>query len=158
MRYLSLLMFLLLFSNCSAQTHKKQNSEPEFHVVKTEAEWKKQLSEEEFYILREKGTERAWTGKYNKNYEPGKYVCKACDTTLFTSSSKFDSGSGWPSFDKPVNSTNVITETDRTLGMERTEILCGSCGGHLGHVFKDGPTSTGLRYCVNSLSLTFIPK
>lgn len=159
MRYISTLILALLFVNCSAQeTKMEKHAEAKFAVVKTEAEWKAQLTDEEFNILRNKGTERAWTGKYNKEYSQGKYNCKACNTVLFTSESKFDSGSGWPSFDEPVNTTNVITEVDNKFGMRRTEILCGTCGGHLGHVFNDGPTETGERYCVNSLSLTFKPK
>ena len=158
MKYISILLLLFSLNACSAQSSKSEEHEHQFPVVKTEAEWKAQLTEEEYYILREKGTERAWTGEYNKNYKNGNYNCKACNTLLFTSDTKFDSGSGWPSFDAPVNNTNVITESDNTFGMSRTEILCGTCGGHLGHVFNDGPTATGKRYCVNSLSLSFEPK
>lgn len=156
MRYITITLLLFILTSCTAQSTKSDSHQ--FAVVKTESEWKAQLSPEEFHILREKGTERAWTGEYNKNYKSGNYNCKACNTALFTSQSKFDSGSGWPSFDAPVNNTNVITESDRSFGMERTEILCGTCGGHLGHVFNDGPTATGLRYCVNSLSLSFEPQ
>lgn len=159
MKYLAIILLTFVIGACTAQTNTQKSKEnTSYTVVKTEAEWKEQLTAEEYHILREKGTERAWTGEYNKVYEPGTYTCKACDTTLFTSSSKFDSGSGWPSFDKPINNKNVITETDESFGMSRTEIKCGSCGGHLGHVFNDGPTHTGLRYCVNSLSLTFKKK
>lgn len=156
MRYITITLLLFILSSCTAQSTKSDSHQ--FAVVKTEAEWKAQLSPEEYHILREKGTERAWTGEYNKNYKSGNYHCKACNTVLFTSQSKFDSGSGWPSFDEPINNTNVITESDRSFGMVRTEILCGTCGGHLGHVFNDGPTATGLRYCVNSLSLSFEPQ
>lgn len=156
MRYITITLLLFILSSCTAQSTKSDSHQ--FAVVKTEAEWKAQLSPEEYHILREKGTERAWTGEYNKNYKSGNYNCKACNTVLFTSQSKFDSGSGWPSFDEPINNTNVITESDRSFGMVRTEILCGTCGGHLGHVFNDGPTATGLRYCVNSLSLSFEPQ
>ena len=158
MRYLTILILLLTITSCTAQSSKSESGEHKFAVVKTEAEWKAQLTDLEYYILREKGTERAWTGEYNKNYKSGKYNCKACNTVLFTSDTKFDSGSGWPSFDAPVNNKNVITESDNTFGMSRIEILCGTCGGHLGHVFDDGPTATGKRYCVNSLSLSFEPE
>ncbi len=158
MKYLTI--FILLFSlyGCSAQSSKTEGNDNQYTVVKTDEEWKTQLTPEEYYILREKGTERAWTGTYNKNYDTGNYHCKACNTILFTSDTKFDSGSGWPSFDAPINNTNVITESDNTFGMLRTEILCGTCGGHLGHVFNDGPTATGKRYCINSLSLSFETK
>lgn len=156
MRYLTTLLLLFVLTACTAQSTTSEDNQ--FTVVKTEAEWKAQLSSEEYNILRQKGTERAWTGEYNKLYKPGQYHCKACNTVLFTSDSKFDSGSGWPSFDTPINNENVLTQSDETFGMARTEIICGTCGGHLGHVFNDGPTSTGLRYCVNSLSLSFKPK
>lgn len=155
MRYLIILLLLFSLTSCSAQSSKSDLNSDKFSVVKTEEEWKAQLTSEEYYILREKGTERAWTGVYDKHYKDGQYMCKGCHTKLFTSESKFDSGSGWPSFDAPINTTNVLTESDNTFGMSRTEILCGTCGGHLGHVFNDGPTRTGKRYCVNSLSLLF---
>ena len=112
------------------------------------------LTEEEFYILREKGTERAFTGAYNKNHADGVYHCRACNAPLFTSNTKFESGTGWPSFYAPVKD-RVATELDTTWGMQRTEIVCAHCKGHLGHVFKDGPEPTNLRYCVNSLSMVF---
>ena len=155
MRYLTIIILVFSLYACSAQSSKKESAEHQYSIVKTEQEWKEILTNEEYYILREKGTERAWTGEYNKNYKDGNYHCKGCNTLLFTSDTKFDSGSGWPSFDAPVNHTNVVTESDNTFGMSRTEILCGACGGHLGHVFNDGPTTTGKRYCVNSLSLSF---
>jgi methionine-R-sulfoxide reductase len=121
----------------------------------SEAEWKAKLSEEEFYILRQKGTERPYTGKFLMHVDKGYYTCKGCGTRLFKSDSKFDSHCGWPSFDKEIKE-GVIKETpDLTLGMRRIEITCAKCGGHLGHVFDDGPTETGLRYCVNSVSLGF---
>jgi peptide-methionine (R)-S-oxide reductase len=122
---------------------------------KTEEEWKKILTEEQYAILRGKGTERPWTGKYNEHFEKGKYVCAGCGFELFTSESKFNSHCGWPSFDAEIEKGNVATQTDYTHGMVRTEILCSRCGGHLGHVFDDGPTKTGLRYCVNSVSIDF---
>lgn len=158
MKYLTILLLTFSLYACSAQSSKTEGGEQDYAIVKTEQEWKTQLTNDEYYILREKGTERAWTGEYNKNYESGKYHCKGCNTVLFTSDTKFDSGSGWPSFDAPINHTNVTTESDNAFGMTRTEILCGTCGGHLGHVFNDGPTATGKRYCVNSLSLSFEPE
>lgn len=127
-------------------------------ITKSEAEWRAELSPEEYRVLREKGTERPFTGKYNLHFEDGKYVCKACGNPLFYSDQKFESGCGWPSFDNQVSPEAVITERDNTHGMIRTEILCGKCRSHLGHVFDDGPTASGLRYCVNSVSIDFDPK
>lgn len=122
---------------------------------KSEEEWKKTLSPEQFKVLRKKGTERPFTGKYLNNKEHGMYVCGGCGAELFSSDTKFDSGSGWPSFWATANKQNIEEAADHTLGMRRVEILCKKCGGHLGHVFEDGPNPTGLRYCVNSLSLNF---
>ena len=124
-------------------------------TVKSDEEWKCDLTKEEFYILREKGTERAFAGKYNENKEPGNYVCAGCSSLLFSSEKKYDSGSGWPSFWEPTEETNIISELDSSLGRIRTEVHCANCGGHLGHVFNDGPDPTGLRYCINSGSLHF---
>jgi methionine-R-sulfoxide reductase len=125
------------------------------NLPKTEAEWKAKLTEDEYYILRQKGTERPYTGKFLMHNEKGMYTCRGCGAPLFSSESKFDSHCGWPSFDKEVKA-GVIKETiDNTLGMRRIEITCAKCGGHLGHVFDDGPTDTGLRYCVNSVSIGF---
>ena len=124
-------------------------------IQKSEEEWKKLLSPEEYRVLRQKGTERAWTGKYNENKEKGVYVCGACGLPLFSSDTKFDSGTGWPSFWKPLNETNIGTEVDRSFFSTRTEVHCARCGGHLGHVFPDGPPPTGLRYCLNSVALDF---
>lgn len=126
-------------------------------VVKTDEEWRKILSPEQYRILRRKGTERAFTGKYHANHDKGVYVCAGCANPLFGSETKFESGTGWPSFHTPVSDKAVVTETDRGFFMTRIEVLCARCGGHLGHVFNDGPAPTGLRYCMNSAALDFVP-
>jgi peptide-methionine (R)-S-oxide reductase len=124
-------------------------------IERSDAEWRELLTPEQFRIIREKGTERAFTGAYWDNHEAGEYLCAACGLELFDSEAKFDSGTGWPSFTEPVAPENVETESDLSHGMVRTEVKCSRCGAHLGHVFEDGPGPSGLRYCLNSAALDF---
>jgi peptide-methionine (R)-S-oxide reductase len=124
-------------------------------IAKTEEEWKKVLSDEQYHVLREKGTEMPYSGKYYLHTEKGMYVCAGCGSELFKSDTKFDAGCGWPSFSDVVDSSKVVYTKDMSHGMVRTEITCAKCGGHLGHVFDDGPAPTGLRYCINSVSIDF---
>lgn len=126
-------------------------------TYRTEEEWKKILTPEQYHVLREKGTDAPFTGKLTFHKEKGLYTCAACGNELFTSDMKFDSNCGWPSFDREIEGGKIITQTDKSYGMVRTEILCAKCGSHLGHLFDDGPTKTGMRYCVNSTSLGFQP-
>ncbi|MFN8286322.1 MAG: peptide-methionine (R)-S-oxide reductase MsrB [Chitinophagales bacterium] len=144
-------------SNSTATTkNQKQTMENDSNkLVKTEKEWQESLTPEQYYVLRQKGTESPFTGKYYLNKEKGVYVCAACGNELFTSDMKFDSHCGWPSFDREIAGGKIKTQVDSSHGMIRTEIMCAKCGSHLGHIFDDGPTETGMRYCVNSISLDF---
>jgi peptide-methionine (R)-S-oxide reductase len=127
-------------------------------VTKSDAEWREELTPEQYEVLRQKGTERPVTGVYNDCKEPGVYRCAACGAELFRSDDKFDSGTGWPSFIRPATDDNVEAAEDRSFFMRRTEVLCSTCGGHLGHVFDDGPQPTGMRYCINSAALKLDPE
>lgn len=139
-------------------TRKKDTTEtPAFEVAKTDEEWRKELSPDRYAVLRRAGTEPAWTGELLHVDGEGVFHCAGCGAELFSTDAKFDSGTGWPSFDRGIANGTIIEREDRSLWMSRVEILCARCGGHLGHVFPDGPTDTGLRYCVNSLSLTYEP-
>lgn len=164
---LILLSLSLAVTSCSQKTQNNMSDKKELSktnimsnndsskIVKTDEEWKKVLTPEQYRVLREKGTEAPFTGKYYLNKEKGVYVCAACGNELFTSDMKFDSHCGWPSFDREIAGGKIKTHVDTSFGMVRTEIICAKCGSHLGHVFDDGPTETGMRYCVNSISLDF---
>jgi peptide-methionine (R)-S-oxide reductase len=154
MRTSILIGLLALGGGCHAERPAAARSVQMHHPVeKSDAEWRKILTPEQYRILREKGTERAFTGTYWNAHDHAVYVCAACGQVLFRSEQKFDSGTGWPSFWKPADDKAVETESDQSLGMTRTEVRCSRCGGHLGHVFEDGPRPTGLRYCINSAAL-----
>jgi peptide-methionine (R)-S-oxide reductase len=134
------------------------NPQPPHRVTKTDEEWKKVLSPDEYSIIRRKGTERAFTGEYCESHEAGKYACRACGTLLFDSTLKFESGTGWPSFTQPASVDAISYHEDNAYGMSRVEVCCNVCGGHLGHIFPDGPKPTGLRYCINSASIKLVGK
>lgn len=152
---LTSLSLLVLCIACAQGTNKSNdNNQTQIDMKKTDEYWKEKLDPEAFRILRQKGTEYPHTGEYNLHFEDGTYRCVACEEPLFTSTSKFRSDCGWPSFDRAIEG-KIRYEQDNSLGMSRTEIICNSCDGHLGHVFRDGPTDTGLRYCVNSVALDF---
>ncbi len=160
MKFLSsIIIFSTLLFSCNSPAQKSKVEKQEtFKIIKTDAEWKAQLSQLAYNVLRHEDTERAFTSELNDNHEEGTYVCAGCGTAVFESQHKFDSGTGWPSFDREVKG-NVAFSKDRKLGYSRTEEHCASCGGHLGHVFNDGPReTTGERHCINGAALNFIPK
>lgn len=151
-------MFIVLAASfsiaCQAQ-EKPKKEKMAVKVQKSDDQWKKELSPDQYYILRQAGTERPFTGEYNLHFEDGNYKCAGCQAVLFDSESKFESHCGWPSFDKVADNDAIIERVDKSHGMIRTEVLCANCGGHLGHLFDDGPTETGMRYCINSAALGF---
>ena len=156
MKKLILFCLTMTLFNCNSSAQKTEQKA--YKVSKTDTEWKSQLSEKAYYVLRKAGTERPFTSPLNKNYKEGIYVCAACNTPLFKSEHKFDSGTGWPSFDREIEG-NVAFGSDNKLGYSRDEEHCATCGGHLGHVFNDGPReTTGKRHCINGVALKFIPK
>ena len=156
MKTIALSLFAIFLLNCNGKAQQVEEKKEIFKVKKTDAEWKAQLTDLQYYVLREAGTEKPWSSALNKNYDEGTYVCAACKTPLFKSEHKFDSGTGWPSFDTEIKGS-VAFSTDYNVGYARTEEHCATCGGHLGHVFNDGPkNTTGKRHCINGAALEFV--
>jgi len=159
MKKIIMLLFVAVIFSCNSNAQKaNSDQQKEYPITKSNDEWKKVLTEAQYYVLRQAGTERPFSSPLNKNYKKGVYVCAACDTPLFKSEHKFDSGTGWPSFDREIKG-NVAFGTDSDLGYTRDEEHCATCGGHLGHVFNDGPKkTTGRRHCINGVALKFVPQ
>lgn len=158
MKKLAPLLMIVTFLSCNSNAQQEQKNHKEYPISKSESEWKSELTKAEFQVLRKKGTERAYSSELNRISEPGTFVCAACGNTLYKTRNKFESGTGWPSFDRPIAEENVDYRPDRTGGFPATEVLCSNCGGHLGHVFNDGPQkTTGKRHCINGIAMDFIP-
>jgi peptide-methionine (R)-S-oxide reductase len=156
MKKIITLFIIGILVSCAGKAQTSPKEKKGYAVVKTEVEWKKELTEMQYYVLREAGTERAFTSPLNKNYKKGTYLCAGCKTALYSSEHKFDSGTGWPSFDRAL-ANNVALDVDYKIGYARTELKCNTCGGHLGHSFNDGPKTTGKRHCINGAALEFVP-
>ena len=160
MKNIYLILVLLFSVSCATTAQEKKSKEKEtktYAISKSEDQWKLDLTEIQYYVLRQAGTERPFSSKLNKNYEEGVYVCAACESPLYESEHKFDSGTGWPSFDRAVKNS-IETDVDYKIGVARNELKCNTCGGHLGHVFNDGPKTTGKRHCINGAALKFTAK
>jgi peptide-methionine (R)-S-oxide reductase len=157
MKKIIAVLLLGILTSCTSNSQSKLIENKNYSVTKTETEWKKELTEMEFYVLRKSGTERAFSSPLDKNFKKGIYVCSACKTALYSSEHKFDSGTGWPSFDRAIEQ-NVAFDDDDNIRYTGTELKCATCGGHLGHSFDDGPKTTGKRHCINGVALQFIPK